>query len=419
MDPTRMKASRSASRITRKLEPKAERGALKSICTLLAPLGELWEEVALALDDAHSYAQRFRRRMALRGVDESEKSLARLALVDGLIARKLLAEVDWRADPKEVSRSLGRLATKPEGLKRLFHPLPDVIPTDELLELVGGRLRERGVVLVAFDLHTDSYPLLFLNARSTLKAQRLAPLAGYRGITVFTGARYDTLRREREQKRAERRPARKRKPASLASDPWSLLCRDVARTPLYLGGTLALLACLRHEPSLLERIRVALAHVPAKDKALVETVVAMYDKSAVTIARRSADPRLSLRALTFLHESHIEDRLLATAMLVDKVDLKRKRADVTAVFACAVSPPFVRRARRAFLRLEEGHRKRLRGLAEDLYASPINRETALRALAVVGNEDSLGVIEESLHSAAWEGGALAREAAKMIKARRL
>jgi hypothetical protein len=61
------------------------------------------------------------------------------------------------------------------------------LPCEEFLQLVGRRLRERGLALVCIDIQSDCYPVLAVPIERLGRVQQLSAESGYGKIEDFAG----------------------------------------------------------------------------------------------------------------------------------------------------------------------------------------------------------------------------------------
>lgn len=162
--------------------PSTVRDALAALAALLAP-GEhdVADRVTSAHDDPEAYLRAHADQLDERGVDEPVPTLAWIALVDALADRDLLAEVDWKEDPREVVDRLRTLRSTPANAGAwIWLEDTDIhVATHDFLELAGTRLREAGTALAVLDIESDCYPLVLLPAGRGRDLVDLATAAGF------------------------------------------------------------------------------------------------------------------------------------------------------------------------------------------------------------------------------------------------
>ncbi|MFJ8759097.1 DUF6630 family protein [Streptomyces cyaneofuscatus] len=157
------------------------RAALAAIASLLAPgHPSVADEVLRAHDSPHGYVSAFGDRLDLRGIDEPVDNLAWIALIDGLDARGLLAEFDWKEDAQEIRSQLRSLESRPSvDPWVLFEDAEMLLPAEAFLHACGRHYRETGAALAVLDIASDCYPVVGLRAARTEELTTLAARAGF------------------------------------------------------------------------------------------------------------------------------------------------------------------------------------------------------------------------------------------------
>ena len=166
-------------------EPKPQKSsqadALVALGTALAkkdPAG-LEKELRLAVDRPSAYFTRYRNRLDDRGIEGPDDTYATtlplLALIDGLIARKSLAEIDWREEPEDALSELkkvhGGLLSKHDFS---WGKSAAGMRTDAFLAEAARRFSRDGVQLAIVDMRSDSYPLVVFPVRAKAQIEALA-----------------------------------------------------------------------------------------------------------------------------------------------------------------------------------------------------------------------------------------------------
>jgi predicted DNA-binding WGR domain protein len=139
----------------------------------------LEKELRLAVEQPALYFKRFEERLSNRGIDAPDETyqttLAWIALVDGLEARKQLVEIDWREAPEDALSWLSETRT---GLldKKAFGFAKEVetLRTEVFVREAAKRFARAGVRMVVVDMKSDSYPLAFHSAKDDAKVKKLA-----------------------------------------------------------------------------------------------------------------------------------------------------------------------------------------------------------------------------------------------------
>lgn len=175
----RKKGYRDASE--RKSDETADVEPLLALAALLTRKDRpgLEKELRLAVEQPAAYFKRFEERLSNRGVDAPDDtyqtSLAWIALVDGLSARRQLVEIDWREAPEDALSWLSETRT---GLldKKAFGFVKEVeaLRTEVFLREAAKRFARAGVRMVVVDMKSDSYPLAFHSAKDDAKVKKLA-----------------------------------------------------------------------------------------------------------------------------------------------------------------------------------------------------------------------------------------------------
>ncbi|MGW5740150.1 DUF6630 family protein [Amycolatopsis sp. NPDC003861] len=155
------------------------RDALLAVAALLAPdAPEVATLAAAAHDDQEAFLQAHAERLDERGIDEPFDLLPWIALVDALTDQGLLAEVDWKEAPEEITGRLRGLRSAPVADDG-WTPAGNELPTYDFLEEAGTRLHRAGTALAVLDIESDCYPLVLLPADRGAELVRLAAEAGF------------------------------------------------------------------------------------------------------------------------------------------------------------------------------------------------------------------------------------------------
>jgi hypothetical protein len=151
---------------------------------LLADDASLIDEVQLAIDRPNDYVGRFQERLSERGIHKPQDDLPWIALVDGLMARGRLDEIDYRGTWDEVQSAMVVLTGRKEDWAWLAAPEWHDKQAHEMIPVIEARLSRKGLALVAINILSDSYPLMVLPLDRVEEAGRLAQLAGYGPILL-------------------------------------------------------------------------------------------------------------------------------------------------------------------------------------------------------------------------------------------
>jgi predicted DNA-binding WGR domain protein len=166
----------------------------KPLLELAALLGRdqarsLIEEVELASSAPETYVTRFSERLEGRGIRTVRPELAWFALIDGLLARRLMTEIDWKESSEEVMEHL--LPLDPGGKRTpwkaylracvALDPATEPMAAD-YLDVAGDGLRARGLGLICLEISGDSSPVTILPAAELERALSLVRDAGLGAI---------------------------------------------------------------------------------------------------------------------------------------------------------------------------------------------------------------------------------------------
>jgi hypothetical protein len=161
---------------------RRDNDALATLARLLSgDDASLVEEITLAIERPGDYAGRFAETLKWRGITRRNfvaRKLPWIALVDGLIARERLREIDWRAHGHELADALGVIARDQDWRWVAADEWRDKT-ADERLAEIETRLAPEGRALVAVDIGGDCYPLMVLPTATLADARTLARRAGY------------------------------------------------------------------------------------------------------------------------------------------------------------------------------------------------------------------------------------------------
>lgn len=158
---------------------------------LMGPDSSLVDEIELAINKPHDYVGRFAKRLHLRGIRQPHNMLPWIALVDGLLERGQLEEIDWKGSPEEVQAALRRITGQQREWAWLWDEDPEgrfLRPPRELFPRINEQLDNEGRMLMVIDIGSDSYPLIVLAHDRMIEASQLARLAGYGRIIPAVAA---------------------------------------------------------------------------------------------------------------------------------------------------------------------------------------------------------------------------------------
>jgi hypothetical protein len=159
----------------------------------------------------------------------------------------------------------------------------------------------------------------------------------------------------------------------------------------------ALLRSLDRVPDLAARLRAALAHVPARDRNLVEAVLAARETDPVSLAASWADRTALLHALRYLDaRRHALARLRAAAILAEQIATSDMENSHLTSLVYAVNLGATPEAEAAWHALTEPEKLRLAAAVNLLFTGGQETYLALCAMRTVGDEQSLKLIEQSV-----------------------
>lgn len=390
----------AAARPAAKPQASPKRAALIALAQELGGKA-IAAEVALGIDDPEAYiAKHVTEYETIEDAEHAE--VPWLGLIEALGNARKLAEVDWKECASEILGWLERLGGA--AGKRALRPahaedatMDDVRPTFEALEWFGSLLAAGKLALLQLDKNSDSYALVVVPAARAAPLQKLARTAGFE-IVHFAGKTLPALVAERE--RAAKRAAKPK-------NPWAELVAVNAYAATD-GAADSVLWGLNHEPKLLANIRAAAPFVPARDKPLVDAVLAIYATPPTKLVKDAPAPEVLLRALRYLYPgdaANRRERLAAAAALADRlrIPLDGGKRHMLIVDACNVwhegkatdavvaRLPAATRARLA--RIADAMLARARGEGTDRW------DSALRMLRTVGDAASLPGLEAAFAKA--------------------
>lgn len=154
------------------------------LCAHLCPNdASLAHDVELARANPQAYFERFEQTLYERGIEEAAAVRPWLALVDGLMARGWLCELDWKLEAAELAGQLERLAASKASQVQLGALRQSPAVGEALLEVAGHELAAHELGLLVFDIDSDSYPMMPVpNGRLACTLELMARL-GERAMT--------------------------------------------------------------------------------------------------------------------------------------------------------------------------------------------------------------------------------------------
>ena len=158
--------------------------SLLELAKLIVPEDDsLLKEIELAITKPKEYFKKFIEQLDEFGINEVESNIAWFALIGGLASRGRLESLDWKEITEDSVYCIDKLfaaATLPPvqwdwvNLEFWQDKLPD-----RFLKAVNNHLVNSGLLLVYFDIDSDSFPIVLMEAARYPKAERLALEAGY------------------------------------------------------------------------------------------------------------------------------------------------------------------------------------------------------------------------------------------------
>ena len=336
-------------------------------------------EVRLAAEDPQAYWATFRKgRYSLLGGPGPD--LPWIALVDGLVRRRRVLDLDWKDDLELIREGFGTVRPRPPArVWRALVAAEDESPGPDVLSALARALVGTGLVLARFDDDGDMFHVLLLTDAELPEVVRLAQESGYGTMSAWST--------EEPEWEWEEVPEREAPRTWLPYLAW-------------LGhyGTDGFLLDVVRDPGLLDPARDALSTAPPKDQRLVEAVGVLLRRDPVDAVAAIADVDVVLDAVLHLH--YAEDRAGQVFAIVlaalDRFGLPDKRIARTRAIVQAVRfRNKADRARPAFLALAPEQRDRLRAIVHRQLVSQdaASVSAALQAACVVGNRETLALVK--------------------------
>ncbi len=406
-------ANGDPSKAAKPAAPAKRRAALLELAAALGDAAVV-QQVTLAFDAPEAYAAKYPARIEARSLEIEMKSFAWLALVDALLAKKKLADLDWKHEAEDAIAEIKRLAPKP-GQKVLAPLLADEeleeMPTEEALELAGKALAGAQCALLELDIRSDCFEVVVAPQHQVSTLTALAKAAGER-LRHFDGRSLVALAKARTRAETASETAR--------ANPWGALVEDR-------GSVDSVLWDIRHHKGQVKKIGGVLEHVPAKDRPLVDLALGLNAPGALKVAASGRDPSLALRAVRYMAEwtpAHVAARFGAAVVLARRLKLGAGNSADHEALAIALNLfSSVTGVERAVAALRAADRALLVTAINGLYKSQKRyserREDALRALKNIGDASSLALLEvhgnDKHDGADWLAEAKARIAARVSK----
>jgi hypothetical protein len=339
--------------------------------------------------------------------EPDDRELPWVGLLFTLAAQRRVAEFDRKDGGEAIMRGLGRVGG-PQAVKALALALDDELKRrglEEAFALAAGLLGERRLALVELPSNSDTTWATIVPVADVHSLITLGRRAGH-SLLVWTDAGLEKAQQLRRKKEAG--PAR--------SDAWKALLdarRHITRKPT-VDDVIFELRYPDEADELLPKLEAALPSVPAKDRPVVEHVLALWQGSPVKLARSTKDPASCLRALAAADQTRPLETVQAAAILAARLRVKGDRGTLHEQVVCALNfwddqfpessakkldPQLARLPRADLARLarlcDEGIGKTGGGLTDALYA-----------LKTVGDATSLTVLEHLAQRAEKRGDEL-------------
>lgn len=160
----------------------------RRICALICPDDpSLAKDVEQAFGEPVSYFAIHEDQLWERGIDAPSGVDPWLALVDGLIERKLAHEFDWKIEKAEIHHQLKQLRLGRGPLDSFPNLSASSAEGEPLFAAAAQDLLRANLALMWFDIDSDSYPVVVVPANLAADLQNLARALGY-SINGFSTA---------------------------------------------------------------------------------------------------------------------------------------------------------------------------------------------------------------------------------------
>ncbi|OAB45522.1 DUF6630 family protein [Paenibacillus glacialis] len=145
--------------------------------------------VRLAIDNPNRYFEEHSEQLNERNIDEHSEELPWIALVDELIENGLAYEIDWKEASQDICEIIDYLLERnnfpPLDWKWLDEVQYEELLTEQVLNEVSQKLKERCITLAYLDVDSDSYVLITVADKEIEGLKRLAIEAGKRISDIF------------------------------------------------------------------------------------------------------------------------------------------------------------------------------------------------------------------------------------------
>lgn len=134
----------------------------------------LFEEVNLAAEDPAGYFEEYQQELSERGIDNAAEVSVWLALIDGLLSRRCLVEVDKQAGAQDLVSALSELSVCRESRLELG-PIGELGSKGTVLLADASKLLEKHDLSIGvMELDSDSWPIVVVAKASLLRARDIA-----------------------------------------------------------------------------------------------------------------------------------------------------------------------------------------------------------------------------------------------------
>jgi hypothetical protein len=134
----------------------------------------LFDEVNLAAEDPAGYFEEYQQELSERGIENAGEISVWLALIDGLLSRRCLVEVDKQGDARDIATGLAELSVCRDGRVDLSAINDLTERGTALLGQVNKLLKKHDLTLGVMSLDSDSWPLVVIPASALTRAQGFA-----------------------------------------------------------------------------------------------------------------------------------------------------------------------------------------------------------------------------------------------------
>jgi hypothetical protein len=134
----------------------------------------LFEEVNLAAEDPAGYFEEYQQELSERGIENAAEVSIWLALIDGLLSRRCLVEVEKQAGAQDLVSALSELTVCRESRVELG-PIGELTSKGTaLLAEASNLLGKYNLAIGVMELDSDSWPIVVIPKVSLLRAREIA-----------------------------------------------------------------------------------------------------------------------------------------------------------------------------------------------------------------------------------------------------